>query len=1026
MEYIMLDSVRRDGERDDIDSNLPNILKKGEQKILLTDNIEHYKYKCFCLQDLFDDLFLGNKDTKPILGTVEFPKANKKELLLLILPERILNRFLTIKKEKGKRPGKPYIIEYSHNNDYKGLFVSSVNNHKITALLHNEFSSGDGKALIEEIRNHIINNLKFIELTNNTELIKYLKNVGNDTIVPYEISQSANKAFCKLLSLRDHYSISKIIANFFISAILGLWPAKFSRHDKDFRKTYFLNNFGMEYIWTPEKVTSTYEMLINVQQLYNYGNYKIAYKQVSEWIDNYDSSINKTELAKAYQIIGSCMYLHPNKCIGKLNSESQIKSDGISYLERCAKMNEASSDVYYLLYGFYIEPDRNESDQKTALEYLKKAFDLGNAKAVSEVARYILNKHIPFNLEDITSKLNDIIDSAPQYTDVDVSECLYLRALIRKLLDDNHGAEKDFICAAQKGHEKAKQEISRKARISRTSLPTFLPEASAQCCYVNSLSGKNLSTLITFPSNEWTVFSTSQETHTQMGVITVNNIDAFIQALDLDAFNVSIQRAIVLFMSENENKNLNECLMFLDKLFNIALNDSENQKWKLVDLLDIYIEADYETASMLIDASIDDMGSDIYFKVHIIDTARDAAHQLLCDAPLFIPFLNRAEKEESTNIVLFGSTETNYSIIKESIACAYIGENHLITITMIGENTKHYELRFRQECPGIFQNHVSCIIPTFIPCNLSEVNFPSYIYGYDFENSPDEPIVKTLTYGNYFVVDLDEDLRSIQFSMNLRTWLLRSRGTFSRTPFIAVKCSNVRNSYLANHLTVSGKTPGNSYYSNYDLFTFGMAEQVYSYQRMIENPRVEEVALCIHKLYYGDDERQAENDYYSYSYNADSSICTAIGLSYRLFAGGIYFNDKNQYLNSGLFEAEDLFKKYSLWSSNKENLEKAASWEQNRWNAYELVRGWESANISQIQAYKEQSTGSSHKHQLAKLHPFIREWNELEDEKIRKTLGILKSKFSYEKSPQATTRQSIRDTVKFIAKVPSKIKSKER
>lgn len=1022
MSYMMRNIEAKEG-KSDICSRLTGILEQGEPHILFDSN--RTEYKCFCVQDLFKDLFFGDRNAKPMLEKVEISK-DKKEMLSFILPDEILKRIQTWKRKEGES----YIVEAGDNNDYKGFFLSSVNNNKIVSLLHKIFSDMGGKVFIERVRGHIINNLSSVDLSNNIELMDYLKDVGEDTIVPCTVSLYANEAFRKLLRTGDHDSASKIIANFFVSSLLGLRSMKFSGGEKDFRKTYLLNGLGMEYIWRPDLITTSYEKLQNIQQLYDHGEYKAVYGNMSKWIEDYASFAEIEELAKAYQLIGSCMYCYPDKCFGGIGVKtSEIKSKGVSYLKKCIETGKASSDIFYLLYSYYSDPDHDETDCGNALENLKAAFTLNNANAVFEVAQLILNRSAPVNLgitpSETLRRLKNIADNAQQYTDVEVGKCLYLRGLIRKALGDNQGVEDDFIAAAQKGHEKARQEISRKARVRRLSTPVFLQEKTKRVCFVNSLSGNNLLVLNTFPSSQWSVFSTSKEIQTKMGVITVNSIDDFIPNLAYDSFGISVQQAVILFMSEDENKNLNECLMFLDQLFNIALNTSESQKWNLIDCLNIYVGANYETASMLIDASIDDMGNDIYFKVHIADAARETARQLLCDAPLFIPFLDRSKREEAANIILFGSTETNYQIIKESIACAWMGEKHPITITMLGENARHYEQRLRQECPGMFQKeHVVCIIPAFISCDLSEADFPSYIYGYDFEDSSDEPIVKALKYGNYFVVDRDNDFCSIRFAMNLRTWLLRSRGTFDRVPFIAVRCFDERNSYLAGRLTVSGRAPGNSYYSKYDLFTFGIPEQIFSYQRMIKDPRLEEVALRIHKSYSNDDERKAENDYYSYSYNADSSSCTAIGLSYRLFAGDVYFKDVHEYLDYGALYSSKLYADYL--DKLEQIHDDSAELEQSRWNGYVLSRGWESASISQIQAYKDQATGFSHTHQLAKLHPFIREWDELKAENIRKILGILKSKFNYEKSPQKITLQSIKDTEKFVTKASATSYKKER
>ena len=325
------------------------------------------------------------------------------------------------------------------------------------------------------------------------------------------------------------------------------------------------------------------------------------------------------------------------------------------------------------------------------------------------------------------------------------------------------------------------------------------------------------------------------------------------------------------------------------------------------------------------------------------------------------------------------------------------------------------ERRLRQECPGIFHEpRIECIRPKFISCCIEEEDFPSLIYGNAHDEYSDNELVKTLSVGNYFVVDLSSDQDSIRFAMELRTWFLRSRGTFDRTPFISVKCRNSQNSYLASHLTLPGQAAGDTYYSRYDLFPFGITRVLYSYNRLIENPRLEEVALQIHKSYYGGNDRQAKNDYYSFSYNADSSLLTAIGLSYRLFAGGSFFTRKEQYLNYGVFDSISLLSNYVEAIKSKEDY--AASLEQSRWNGFMLSRGWESADLNQVRAYKEQSTGASHKHTLAKLHPFIREWGDLDSDDLIKILGMLQSKFDYNKHPKSTTRKSIKDTPRFLSK----------
>ena len=569
----------------------------------------------------------------------------------------------------------------------------------------------------------------------------------------------------------------------------------------------------------------------------------------------------------------------------------------------------------------------------------------------------------------------------------------------------------------QEGETKEQdRKLPEKKRNERNSFPSFINKENAPCCYANTFSGNNYTVVSTFPSETWVMYTSDKMD--KKDINWVSSIEEFIDMQAKSGFKHS--RVAFLLMSEDEEKNLNECLILLDKLFNVVLDKKEEEKWKIIDTIDIFVNAKYETASLLVDANISDMGSDIYFKVHIMDENRDTVHKLLCEAPLFLPVL---KKENRTEVVLFGSSEINYNFIKESIACAYLGASHEIRITLLGDNADALENRLHQECPGIYSDnlHISCIRPKFIKCSINDTDFPSYIYGKkcdqvlrgECENPFDIEIVNTLIESNYFIIDYSNDLENIRLAANLRTWLLRSKGTFKRVPFIGVKCSDEQNSYLASHLTLTGQDSGNSYFNKYDLFPIGVSSQTYSYETLIINPVLNDFALRIHKSYYGDKERAAENDFYSYSYNADSSLSTTIGLCYRFFAAGVVIYDKDSYLNFGFFKTPGIETKFE--EVYKEKLKDLAVLEQSRWNGFMLSRGWESANKSEVQNYKDQSTGWQHKHVLAKKHPFIREWDDLNASKLTELLDILKSKFDYDRQPQVTTRKSIEDTAKFFS-----------
>lgn len=1020
-------------------SKLECLLEKNEPEILVDKEHAPGTVPTFSLQELYNDLFVGGDIRKgreeALIKSSGFPTSSRGdylEKLSFMLPESILNVIKCYRAEKQqynkrKKTTETIVVEV-YDKDYNAFFTPSTDNRKISPILHSCLvGEGKCKIVIEKIRSHIIGNIINADYSN-VNLFSYLQAVGDYIIVPKNISPDANAAFHKLLSNGDY---STIVANFLISALFGLASVDFVDADNSYNnartKAYLLSTLGMKFIWVPKVVTSNEEELSLCSHLYNLGEYQKAYQATLKWKYANGNNATPKEFAIACQIIGSCLVYHTESCTsesGRYNSVhlSELRREGVEHLKTASDNHDHPEEALYSLYEYYKLYCDNEN---MASEYLNKAFALGYPKAVIEVAElYIADKEISYDKKVILSKLTLIIDNWENHTNTDVSKCLYLRGCIYEKNQKADKAEADLKKAAEMGHERARMRIRRDKRIEQRQIPLFVTNAK-EVCFVNSFTGNNYEFLKTVPDKPFSLYSTANAPY-DINAIKVDSIDSFIEETHLDKPNLRHSKTVFMFMSEDETKNLNECLFLLDKLFNIALKEKPTGlPEKLIDSIDIYVGARYDVASTLIDASINDMG-DIYFKVHIADETRDSVHSLLCEAPLFIPYLNKSKKEAFSNVVLFGCTETNYRFIKESIACLYLKDTFPITITLIGEYADRLEKRFRQECPGIYKGYsIKHIVPQFISCSIEETDFPNYIYGNS--RTSDEPIAQALSTGNYFVVDLENDNDSMHFAMNLRMWLLRSRDTFDRTPFIAVKCSNMQNSYLMQHLTLSGQAAGNSYYSRYDLFPFGIAGKIYSYNNLIAQPLLENTALRIHKSYYGDGGRKAENDYFSFSYNADSSILTAIGLAYRLFAGNAYFAHSDDYLNLGLYHVakQKTVKLINMYSDYRlENEETAGEQEHYRWCSFMLSRAWESASIQQVQAYKKQATGSAHKHTLAKLHPFITSWNDLNDDKLKTVLNMLETSFGYKKSPKDTTIQSIRDTEVFFG-LSAKTKNRE-
>jgi len=167
-------------------------------------------------------------------------------------------------------------------------------------------------------------------------------------------------------------------------------------------------------------------------------------------------------------------------------------------------------------------------------------------------------------------------------------------------------------------------------------------------------------------------------------------------------------------------------------------------------------------------------------------------------------------------------------------------------------------------------------------------------------------------------------------------------------------------------------------------------------------------------------------NYYSSQYNQDSSKITAIGLRYRLFIADLYEFPKNhESLMFSIEKDQELSKQYKTWLENDDenNTYLAGSIEQTRWNGFMLSRAWEPASLNQVVGYKNQSSNGQHKHMIAKLHPFICEWEDLNEMNDNSFIVSLRNKFTQDphtkeykiENPTETTLKSVYDTSAMLS-----------
>lgn len=365
-----------------------------------------------------------------------------------------------LKKSKTREDGTT--VKEDH---YANFFRPRHSDNIITNFIYEAYSKLGWKKFISLTQKHIAERLSSVDLSSNQELIEYLSIVGNETIVPYEISHNSNDEFLHLIEKGkngDNEAVIMVISNFFVSSVLGLRSMNYSRgfgeRGKNLPyKTYLLSRTGMECIWKPDLISPPYERLFDSRKLFKNTNYEGAIKTVEEWLKEYETVASNEARALAYQILGTSLY-NLSSSDDEKGKDGQLK--GIEYLKKCIRTGEADLSVYYSLYD-----KLKESSSEDALGYLKTAFAQNYAKAVIEVASLYLDGTCVFDdvtAETLLKKINYIIEHERRNDVDDVGKCLYLHGKFYKKHGNETKANEYFEAASKRGNERARQEITRK------------------------------------------------------------------------------------------------------------------------------------------------------------------------------------------------------------------------------------------------------------------------------------------------------------------------------------------------------------------------------------------------------------------------------------------------------------------------------------------------------------------------------------------------------------------------------------
>ena len=412
----------------------------------------------------------------------------------------------------------------------------------------------------------------------------------------------------------------------------------------------------------------------------------------------------------------------------------------------------------------------------------------------------------------------------------------------------------------------------------------------------------------------------------------------------------------------------------------------------------IYIRAKEAEYSALIDTALKRLG-DYTIRVYIIDDNKWAAQYLLYQHPLFRPIQHiNAQTLRNTAITLSFTIITDQNpdlacwLVKEAFWLGCFNYSKLtFSISIIGPDAAKIDQRLRYDCPGIYgktadSDSISKVI----------INKP---YVVDSIHSSDalkaiRECQNPVNAYNYYVINVGSSAENLNFAIKLRALSIRNlvnsnqKPQNSSLPMITFYCPSLNIAHLSEHMVVQSVDSGDQWFNNYNVKPFGIINDRYSFENL-DGGYLEKVAQSTHLQYCHiaiSDSRTLKleklKDYFSWSYNRDSSMAVALSMPYRLFQ--VEANTNGHIISSDLSttpalapsDIEEMAKAFtSNYSSCKQSL---LMYEHSRWMRWVLSRGWEPASSDQVLNYMR---AGNPKHQLhiAKLHGCICGLDELKD-----------------------------------------------
>lgn len=312
------------------------------------------------------------------------------------------------------------------------------------------------------------------------------------------------------------------------------------------------------------------------------------------------------------------------------------------------------------------------------------------------------------------------------------------------------------------------------------------------------------------------------------------------------------------------------------------------------------------------------------------------------------------------SVAIIGCGRTGMRMLKTVYWAGQI-DGYTLKIRVYDKNADKAREKFYQQCPGLKEENTI----QFVKADVETLEFRDKLL--EENNSLD---------ATYIVVAMGEDQLNFSTSDELFKIYRRSNGfDEEKMPEIFARVrSNLKSQSYINK---------NEFLTKRHIHLFGTAESIFS-EKTLFNTDLENLAFAVHLAYNGclqkekDTEKYKEAylDFKTSEYNRRSSMATALHIPAKLHMCGAGIENIEDIFS----DSEEIIKNLKIYEGrilDSKEFERMARNEHDRWNAFMLSEGYQSASKEEMLQYCKIT--KEHKDDRSMLHPCITDWESLDD-----------------------------------------------